>query len=183
MDARTIQFKSWKPSGSTRRQPDIPGFVEEQNGPALAVCPKRIFVARGRPDLSASISDASGNIPAKGEVPAYFAVTGTPNGGRNDIRSKMTFTGDFGRDPPSPGRRTANERPGSHQFRQKPGRRFSWFCLLLLVAFVLVKGFQPARSRLESLSLIQKAAAASTPQTVQPLRTRITASSTFESNQ
>jgi hypothetical protein len=39
-----------------------------------------------------SISDASGTIPAKGEAPAYFAVTGTPNGGRNDLSLKNQFT-------------------------------------------------------------------------------------------
>lgn len=38
-----------------------------------------------------SISDASGSIPPKGEMPAYFAVTGTPNGGRNDISLKNDF--------------------------------------------------------------------------------------------
>jgi len=52
MDARTIPFKSWKPPVQPGGHPDIPGFVEEQNRPP-AVCPKRIFVARGRPDLSA----------------------------------------------------------------------------------------------------------------------------------
>jgi hypothetical protein len=39
-----------------------------------------------------SISDASGTIPPKGEAPAYFAVTGTPNGGRNDLSLKNDFT-------------------------------------------------------------------------------------------
>ena len=38
-----------------------------------------------------AISDASGTIPAKGETPAYFTVTGTPNGGRNDISLKNEF--------------------------------------------------------------------------------------------
>lgn len=38
-----------------------------------------------------SISDASGTIPPKAEAPAYFAVTGTPNGGRNDISLKNEF--------------------------------------------------------------------------------------------
>jgi hypothetical protein len=38
-----------------------------------------------------SISDAGGTIPVKGEAPAYFAVTGTPNGGRNDISLKNEF--------------------------------------------------------------------------------------------
>jgi len=39
-----------------------------------------------------SLSDASGTIPPKSEVPAYFAVTGTPNGGRNDLSMKNEFT-------------------------------------------------------------------------------------------
>jgi len=39
-----------------------------------------------------SVSDASGMIPPKSEVPAYFAVTGTPNGGRNDLSMKNEFT-------------------------------------------------------------------------------------------
>jgi len=39
-----------------------------------------------------SISDASGSIPPKDEVPAYFAITGTPNGGRNDLSLKNEFT-------------------------------------------------------------------------------------------
>ena len=38
-----------------------------------------------------SISDASGTVPPKTEAPAYFAVTGTPNGGRNDISLKNEF--------------------------------------------------------------------------------------------
>lgn len=38
-----------------------------------------------------SISDASGTIPPRTEAPAYFAVTGTPNGGRNDISLKNEF--------------------------------------------------------------------------------------------
>ena len=39
-----------------------------------------------------SISDASGTIPPKGQAPAYFAITGTPNGGRNDLSLKNEFT-------------------------------------------------------------------------------------------
>ncbi|MEI6715850.1 MAG: hypothetical protein WCO60_19030 [Verrucomicrobiota bacterium] len=39
-----------------------------------------------------SISDASGVLPAQGEMPAYFAVTGTPNGGRNELSTKNEFT-------------------------------------------------------------------------------------------
>jgi hypothetical protein len=39
-----------------------------------------------------SISDASGTMPPRSEVPAWFAVTGTPNGGRNDLSTKNAFT-------------------------------------------------------------------------------------------
>ena len=38
-----------------------------------------------------SISDASGVVPPHAEAPAYFAVTGTPNGGRNDLAIKNDF--------------------------------------------------------------------------------------------
>jgi hypothetical protein len=38
-----------------------------------------------------SISDAAGTIPPNGIAPAYFAVTGTPDGGRNDISLKNNF--------------------------------------------------------------------------------------------
>jgi hypothetical protein len=39
-----------------------------------------------------SVSDASGTIPPKSETPAYFAITGSPNGGRNDLSLKNEFT-------------------------------------------------------------------------------------------
>lgn len=39
-----------------------------------------------------SISDASGRIPPNGSDEAYFAVTGTPDGQRNDLSLKNDFT-------------------------------------------------------------------------------------------
>jgi hypothetical protein len=41
---------------------------------------------------SQSISDASGMMPPKSDMPAYFAITGTPTGGRNDVSTKNEFT-------------------------------------------------------------------------------------------
>lgn len=41
---------------------------------------------------SQSISDAAGLIPPKSEATAYFAVTGTPDGGRNELSLKNDFT-------------------------------------------------------------------------------------------
>jgi hypothetical protein len=40
---------------------------------------------------SQSISDASGVMPPKSDSPAYFAITGTPDGGSNDISTKNDF--------------------------------------------------------------------------------------------
>ena len=39
-----------------------------------------------------SISDANGSVPPKGQSTVYFAVTGTPDGGRNELSLKNTFT-------------------------------------------------------------------------------------------
>lgn len=41
--------------------------------------------------LPTAISNYSGVVPPHAEAPAYFAVTGTPNGGRNDIAIKNDF--------------------------------------------------------------------------------------------
>jgi hypothetical protein len=39
-----------------------------------------------------SISDADGTVPPKGQSIVYFAVTGTPDGGRNNLSLKNAFT-------------------------------------------------------------------------------------------
>ena len=39
-----------------------------------------------------SISDADGSVPPQGRSIVYFAVTGTPDGGRNDLSLKNQFT-------------------------------------------------------------------------------------------
>lgn len=53
--------------------------------------PEGFGVRIGELYFSQSISDASGSIPAKGESPVYFAITGTPEGGRNDLSLKNEF--------------------------------------------------------------------------------------------
>ena len=57
-------------------------LVYERNGFSLRV---------GERTYPQSISDASGIVPPHTEAPAYFAITGTPNGGRNDISIKNDF--------------------------------------------------------------------------------------------
>ena len=50
------------------------------------------FVLRvGENRFTAAISDAGGVIPPKGDSAAYFAVTGTPTGGRNDLSLENDF--------------------------------------------------------------------------------------------
>ena len=39
-----------------------------------------------------SISDANGSVPPKGQSIVYFAVTGTPDGGRNELSLRNAFT-------------------------------------------------------------------------------------------
>jgi hypothetical protein len=39
-----------------------------------------------------SISDADGTVPPKGRSIVYFAITGTPDGGRNELSLKNAFT-------------------------------------------------------------------------------------------
>lgn len=54
--------------------------------------PDGVWLRVGERVYPQSISDASGVIPPNSETVAYFAITGTPNGGRNDISLKNEFT-------------------------------------------------------------------------------------------
>ena len=53
---------------------------------------ERFAVRAGPRVYFQSISDASGIMPPKSETPAYFAITGTPTGGRNDLSLKNQFS-------------------------------------------------------------------------------------------
>ena len=57
----------------------------------LIYAPNGFFLRVGERTYPQSISDASGVVPPHAEAPAYFAITGTPNGGRNDISIKNDF--------------------------------------------------------------------------------------------
>lgn len=57
----------------------------------LIYAPNGFLLRVGERTYPQSISDASGIVPPHAEAPAYFAVTGTPNGGRNDISIKNDF--------------------------------------------------------------------------------------------
>jgi hypothetical protein len=53
--------------------------------------PQRLAVRVGQNVYYASIVDASGIIPPKAVTTAYFAVTGSPTGGRANLSIKNTF--------------------------------------------------------------------------------------------
>jgi hypothetical protein len=54
--------------------------------------PDSFSIRVGNRVYAQSISDAAGLIPPKAEATAYFAVTGTPDGGRNELSLKNEFT-------------------------------------------------------------------------------------------
>ena len=67
-------------------------ILRNKSDQAIHYTPDGFSLRVGERTYPQSISDASGTIPPKGEAPAYFAVTGTPNGGRNDLSLKNEFT-------------------------------------------------------------------------------------------
>ena len=54
--------------------------------------PDSFVIRAGNRVYTQSISDATGSVPPKGESIVYFAVTGTPDGGRNELSLKNAFT-------------------------------------------------------------------------------------------
>jgi hypothetical protein len=71
-----------------------------------------------------SISDADGTVPPKGRSIVYFAVTGTPDGGRNNLSLKNAFTVLVTRlspPPPPPPVVTVTNAPVVHPIRSPRG--------------------------------------------------------------
>src|ERR1700722_1733843 len=64
-----------------------------------------------------SISDADGTVPPKGQSIVYFAVTGTPDGGRNELSLKNAFTVLVTRLSPLPPVVTVTNVPSVHPIR------------------------------------------------------------------
>ena len=65
--------------------------VTNESDKELRYAPNGFSLRVGERTYPQSISDASGVVPPHAEAPAYFAVTGTPNGGRNDIAIQNDF--------------------------------------------------------------------------------------------
>ncbi len=74
-----------------------------------------------------SISDADGTVPPKGRSIVYFAVSGTPDGGRNELSLRNAFTVLVTRlsPPPVPPVVTVTNAPScaSHPFTQRPSMK------------------------------------------------------------
>ena len=66
--------------------------LRNKSGQEILYRPQGFSLRVGERLYSQSISDASGVIPPKSDTPAYFAITGSPNGGRNDVSVKNDFT-------------------------------------------------------------------------------------------
>ncbi len=69
-----------------------------------------------------SMSDADGNVPPHGRSIVYFAVTGTPDGGRNELSLKNNFTVLVNRLSPSPQMVTATNAPVVRPIRSPRGQ-------------------------------------------------------------
>lgn len=66
--------------------------ITNETDTPLIYQPDSFAVRAGSRLYPQSISDASGTVPPKGQSIAYFAVTGTPDGGRNNLSLKNQFT-------------------------------------------------------------------------------------------
>lgn len=60
-------------------------LLENNTDQEIFYKPQQLSVRVGNSIFDASVVDASGIMPPRSVTPAYFAVTGTPDGGRNDI--------------------------------------------------------------------------------------------------
>ncbi len=60
-------------------------LVKNTSGKIISYDPRTLSARLGETVYYASITDASGLVPPESEIPAYFAITGTPTGGRNNL--------------------------------------------------------------------------------------------------
>jgi hypothetical protein len=65
--------------------------ITNKTGQELRYEPNGFLLRVGERTYPQSVGDASGVVPPHAEAPAYFAITGTPNGGRNDLSIKNNF--------------------------------------------------------------------------------------------
>ncbi len=66
--------------------------ITNETDTPLIYQPDSFSLCAGNRIYPQSISDATGTVPPKGKSIVYFAVTGTPDGGRNNLSLKNQFT-------------------------------------------------------------------------------------------
>ncbi|MDE3098779.1 MAG: hypothetical protein KGJ88_04850 [Verrucomicrobiota bacterium] len=91
-------------------------ITNETDSP-LIYQPDSFAVRAGNRIYPQSISDADGTVPPKGQSIVYFAVTGTPDGGRNNLSLKNQFTVLVTRLSPPPPVVTVTNAPAVHPIR------------------------------------------------------------------
>jgi len=74
--------------------------ITNETDMALIYQPDSFSIRAGNRLYPQSISDATGAVPPRGNSIVYFAVTGTPDGGRNNLSLKNQFTVLVNRLPP-----------------------------------------------------------------------------------
>ena len=92
------------------------GITNKSDAP-LIYSPESFALRAGNRLYPQSISDADGTVPPKERRIVYFAVTGTPDGGRNDLSLKNKFTALVQRLSPPPAVVTATNSPVAQPVR------------------------------------------------------------------
>jgi hypothetical protein len=91
------------------------GITNETDAP-LIYQPDSFTLRAGNRLYPQSISDAEGTVPARSTSIVYFLVTGTPDGGRNDLSLKNDFTVLINRISPTPRAIVATNTPDFQPF-------------------------------------------------------------------
>ena len=88
--------------------------ITNETDTPLIYQPDSFAIRAGNRLYPQSISDADGAVPPKGESIVYFAVTGTPDGGRNNLSLKNQFTVLLKRLSPPPPIVNVTNTPSTH---------------------------------------------------------------------
>jgi hypothetical protein len=96
--------------------------ITNKSDTSLIYQPDSFALRAGNRLYPQSISDADGTVPPKGRSIVYFAVSGTPDGGRNELSLRNAFTVLVTRlSPPPPPVVTVTNIPSVHPIRSPRG--------------------------------------------------------------
>jgi hypothetical protein len=94
--------------------------ITNETAAPLIYQPDSFAVRTGNRLYPQSISDADGTVPPQGQSIVYFAVTGTPDGGRNELSLKNNFMVLLDRLSPPPPKRSATNSMSSLSSKDQP---------------------------------------------------------------